>query len=244
MRRSHPLLSWQNAGLSQVIIDAGARKLHLVQWSVSGSRKRNRIGVYATYAGMSLEVTQAQSQGEEVVANPHRSCEETARLERSCTSGTSAVRSKPRPPRGDRRDRSGQRSWVVAGGEIAAVDRLREIKPDSVNVWLPDLANCAGDGVRADSISVSPFVCSGAAQRRELGPRRRVHQLPNHIWKVVLHYVQSGPQRFCEWSQCALQSIPPQFENGFVYRQNRTHQEWRFQPTPHAKVGCYRKSKH
>ena len=75
-----------------------------------------------------------QSQGKGIVAGPRRAREETARLgkelyERDIRSHVEA-------------DHHGEivaidvdsGSWAVAGGETAAVDRLRELRPGAVNV--------------------------------------------------------------------------------------------------------------
>ena len=76
----------------------------------------------------------AQSQGEGIAASPRRPRDETAHLgkelyERDIRRQVEA-------------DHHGQivaidvdsGSWVVADGEIAAVDRLRELRPGAVNV--------------------------------------------------------------------------------------------------------------
>lgn len=78
--------------------------------------------------------THAQSQGEGAVASPRRPRDETARLGKELYERD--IRSQVET------DHHGEivaidvdsGGWAVAGGEIAAVDRLREIRPDAVNV--------------------------------------------------------------------------------------------------------------
>ena len=83
---------------------------------------------------MRSEVTPAQSQGEGVVASPRRPREETARLGKELYE--QVIRGQVEA------DHHGEivaidvdsGGWAVAGGEIAAVDCLREMRPDAVNV--------------------------------------------------------------------------------------------------------------
>ena len=83
---------------------------------------------------MSDTGTSTPPQGEGTVASPRRPREETARL------GKEIYERDIRPQ--VEADHHGQivaidvdsGSWAVAGGEIAAVDRLREMRPGAVNV--------------------------------------------------------------------------------------------------------------
>ena len=77
---------------------------------------------------------ESPAEGEGIVASPRRPCEETARL------GKELYERDIRPQVED--DHHGEvvaidvdsGSWTVANGEIAAVDRLRELRPGAVNV--------------------------------------------------------------------------------------------------------------